>query len=56
MQLFSVPIDRRGRLCAAIALGLVEVKNGNSMLAESAFESNTAVVRLFGYVMAHGSL
>lgn len=56
MQLFSVTIDRRSRLCAAIALRLVEVKNGNGMLAESAFESNAAVVRLFGYVMAHTSL
>jgi hypothetical protein len=56
MQLFSVPIDCRGRLRAAIALRLVEIKHSNGMLTESTFERNAAVVRLLGYVMSHTSL
>jgi hypothetical protein len=56
MQFLGVLIDRRCRLRAAVAVRLVEVKNGNGMLTESAFESDAADVRLSGYVVAHGSL
>jgi hypothetical protein len=43
-----------GRLSAAIALRSVEIKGGNAMLAEGAFERDAAI-RRFGRVISQGS-
>ena len=45
-------IDRGSRLCAAVAIGAVEIESSHSMVAECAFERGAAVQR-FGCVISH---
>jgi hypothetical protein len=45
-------IDRRCRLCAAVAISAVEIEGGDAMLAVSAFECGAAIHR-FGCVISH---
>ena len=45
-------IDRRCRLCAAVAISAVEIEGGDAVLAEGTLERGTAV-QLFGCVISH---
>jgi len=56
MQFLGMLIDCRCRLRAAIALRLVKIEDRNGMGTESAFEFDTAVIRLKSYIIAHGPL
>jgi hypothetical protein len=55
MDFLSMLIDGGRCLRAAVALGVIEIKRDNSMIAENALECDATVARLSG-VIAHTSL
>jgi hypothetical protein len=55
VHFLGVQVDRRRRLGAPVTLRLIEIKNGDTVLAKDAFEHN-AGIGVFGCVMSHISL
>ncbi|MGA7382570.1 MAG: hypothetical protein WBX03_17095, partial [Terriglobales bacterium] len=50
MQASSMLINGGGCLCAAVAIGVVEIESGDTVLAESAGEGDAAVRRFRGVI------